>query len=191
MNKTVIKLAKYSVKEIDYDDFSACEIFMRNNPDLLSVDVWSKIKNIKEFKYFFYKYLIDKHENKSTYSIYQIVDNNSRIIGFCGFQLIDKTLLMTETSRGEAMLLFCFLPEIEKTVKKEILTEVIQYGFRNLDLKRQRFIVNVDNEELISFISELNFIKETLLREHYFADNSWHDSFLYAAIDSVYVGIID
>lgn len=185
MNKTIIKLSEYSVKEIDFDDFVACEIFMRSNPELLSFDVLSKLKNINEFKYFFYKYLVDKNDNKSIYSIYQIIDNKSRIIGLCGFQLVDKTLLMTDTGQGESVLLFCFSAEIEKIVKKEILTEVIQYGFENLNLKRQRFVVSVDNKELSSFISELNFIKEALLRAHCFADKDWHDYFLYAAINSV------
>ncbi len=189
MNKTIMKLSEYSVKEIDFDDFAACAIFIRNNPDLLSFDGWGKIKNIEEFNYCFHKYLVEKHENKSIYSIYQIIDNDSEIIGFCGFKLIDKTFLMTAIGQGEAALLFCFSAEIEKIIKKEILSEFIRYGFKKLNLKRQRFLVSVDSEEGISFIAELNFIKEALLREHYFADNGWHDCFLYAAVNSVYPGV--
>ena len=102
MNKTIVNLPGYSVQEIGFDDFATCKIFIENNPELLMSAVWGDIKNINNFKYFFYRYLIGRHEDNYVSFIYQVIDDNSNIIGFCGFRVVDKSVFMVDNNRKEA-----------------------------------------------------------------------------------------
>nr|AIA11009.1 Acetyltransferase (GNAT) domain protein [uncultured bacterium] len=65
----------------------------------------------------------------------------------------------------------------------EALAAVIDYGFTELNLNRIEAFVEPGNEASIKLLEKSDFLKEGLLREHYFKNNEFQDSVVYGLFE--------
>lgn len=64
----------------------------------------------------------------------------------------------------------------------EALGAVIEYGFEKLNLNRIEALVGIGNVPSLRLMEKFNFVKEGVLREHYYASDRFEDSVLFSKL---------
>jgi ribosomal-protein-alanine N-acetyltransferase len=73
-----------------------------------------------------------------------------------------------------------------KGYMKEAMKAVIIHGFEKMDLHRVEAFIGPENEHSLKLVQYFGFQKEGLLREHYYRDNEWSDSFCFSLLRKEY-----
>jgi ribosomal-protein-alanine N-acetyltransferase len=116
------------------------------------------------------------------YQIFDLIEKkNKTVIGSCGFHKWNK-----EHSRSEIGY------EIHKEYQNqgymsEAIKEVINYGFKKMNLNRIEALIDPTNENSIRIVEKNGFKREGILRGHYKNGNEFEDSIMYALIKSDYI----
>ncbi len=115
--------------------------------------------------------------------IFQLVEKSSgKVIGWCGYHTWYETHYRAEigyqisSDSGK-----------RKGYMSEALPAVLDYGFRSMNLKRIEAMVSPSNEASLKLLSGQGFVKEGLMREHYFINGKFEDSFVFSLLEREYV----
>lgn len=135
-------------------------------------------------------YLKEEHKHRNGYSSY----NRSFIL----FLLIDKTSGQTigrcgihnwnvDHRRAE----IGYHMQDENFKRKGLMTEavgaIIKYGFDRMNLQRLEALVSTENIPSLRLMEKYNFVKEGLLRQHYYINNKYEDSLFFSKLYSEYI----
>jgi ribosomal-protein-alanine N-acetyltransferase len=74
-----------------------------------------------------------------------------------------------------------------KGLMAEALGAVIEYGFNKMNLHRIEALVGTNNLPSLRLMEKNNFIREGLLREHYFIADKYEDSALFSKLHQEYI----
>lgn len=74
----------------------------------------------------------------------------------------------------------------QKKLMTEAVEAVIQFGFNQLKLHRIEALVGSNNIPSLKIIENHHFIKEGLLRQHYYISGKYEDSVLYSKLSNEY-----
>ena len=118
----------------------------------------------KSFKFFF---IVEKQSNKT--------------IGWCGYH----TWYVTH-NRAEIGYMLNSDEYMGKGYMTEVLKAVIDYGFNKMNLHRIEAFVGPDNTPSLKLMDSFGFIKEGVLREHYFKNNKMEDSVVFSLLRREY-----
>lgn len=134
-------------------------------------------------------FLKEESKYKNGYSTYNrsfklflIIDNVSNtIIGRCGIHNWNA-----EHKRAE----IGYIMEDEKYKRRGLMSEalgaIIEYGFKKLNLHRIEALVGTGNIASLRLMKKHNFVKEGVLREHYFTDGKYEDSVMFSKLCDEY-----
>jgi [ribosomal protein S5]-alanine N-acetyltransferase len=119
-----------------------------------------------------------------SFKLFLMTDKTSNtIIGRCGIHNWN-----VEHRRAE----IGYVIEDENYKRKGLMTEtldvVIEYGFNKMNLHRIEALVGTGNVPSMRLMEKYNFIKEGLLRQHYFTADNYQDSFMFSKLYSEYIG---
>lgn len=64
----------------------------------------------------------------------------------------------------------------------EALPPIINYGFTQMKLYRMEALISPDNTPSLKLIKKFGFIKEGLLRKHYFTNETFEDSIIFSRL---------
>lgn len=135
-------------------------------------------------------YLKEESKYKNGYSSYNrsfklflIIDKaSSTIIGRCGIHNWN-----TQHKRAE----IGYVMEDERYKRKGLMTEslgaVLEYGFTTLNLHRIEALVGIRNIPSLKLMEKYKFIKEGVLRKHYYEDNKYEDSIIFSKLLDEYM----
>ena len=128
-----------------------------------------------------------KHKNgyscyNRSFILFLLTDKASNtIIGRCGIHNWNAEHRRAEI--GYAM-------TDERYKRKGFMTEaveaVIEYGFSQLNLNRLEGIVGPENIPSLRIMEKFNFIKEGVLRQHYFTNGEFEDSIFFSKLYQEY-----
>ena len=106
-----------------------------------------------------------------------ILKDEDVVIGWCGYHT-------WYTNHNRAELGYVMNDELYKGkgYMKEALRPIIQYGFGKMNLNRIEAYIAEDNIPSYKLLAANGFVKEGLLREHYFTKGRHEDSILYALL---------
>ena len=114
--------------------------------------------------------------------VFQLIEKaTGKVIGWCGyhtwfilhFRAEIGYVLTDESKRGKGFM-------------KEALPFVLNYGFKNMGLKRIEALLAPDNTASMKLITASGFVQEGLLREHYFVNGRLEDSLLFSLLEREY-----
>ena len=113
-----------------------------------------------------------------SFALFQIIDKASMtIIGGCGFHN-----WYPDHRRAE----IGYNLKTDDFKKKGIMTEalkaIIDYGFTTMKLHRIEALVGTENIPSLKLMEKFGFIKEGVLKEHYYIDNTFVDSVLFGKL---------
>ena len=117
-----------------------------------------------------------------SFEYFQIIDKTSmNIIGGCGFhnwyfehrRAELGYALTNENFRGQGIM-------------SEALKVVIDYGFNKMNLHRIEALIGSENIPSLKLMKKFNFIKEGVLRQHYFINNEFEDSNIFSRLKTDY-----
>ena len=75
---------------------------------------------------------------------------------------------------------------IDEKIAPNAINLILDYGFSYLNLNKLWVeIYDIDNKK-ITFFQERNFKKDAVLRDHYFYDGEYHDSFIFSLLRKDY-----
>jgi ribosomal-protein-alanine N-acetyltransferase len=75
----------------------------------------------------------------------------------------------------------------QKGLMTEAVGEVLKHGFTELQLHRIEALVGSHNVPSLSILRKYGFIREGLLREHYYIDGRYEDSIVFSKLNSEYL----
>ncbi len=129
----------------------------------------------------------NKHKNgfssyNRSFKLFLLVDKSSdSIIGKCGIHNWNM-----EHKRAE----IGYVMEDENYKRKGLMSEalgaIIEYGFTKLNLHRIEALVGTGNTASLRIMEKYNFVKEGVLREHYFATGKYEDSVMFSKLVDEY-----
>ena len=113
---------------------------------------------------------------------FQLLDQKSRkIIGWCGYHIWYLDHERAEVGYG------LFGDDYKRQgLMSEAIFPIIEFGFIQMKLNRIEAFISPENIASIKLIDKLNFVKEGLLREHYFENNRVDDSIVYSLLRKEY-----
>jgi ribosomal-protein-alanine N-acetyltransferase len=74
-----------------------------------------------------------------------------------------------------------------KGLMTEAVSAIIDYGFNTLKLQRIEALVGSNNIPSLKIIENNYFVKEGLLRKHYYIDNKYEDSIMFSILYNEYI----
>lgn len=117
---------------------------------------------------------LEKNNEAVTWAI--AVRGNSKLIGTICFWNIKKEHYRAEVG-------YVLHPEYwGKGIMQEVLTAVLQYGFKEMKLHSIEANVNPDNTASIKLLERNKFIREAYFKENYFYDGKFIDSAIYSLL---------
>jgi len=131
------------------------------------------------------EFLKEKNKYENGYTTYnrsfiyfQIIEKDSNtIIGGCGFHN-----WYPDHRRAELGYVITKEEFKRKGIMSEALEVVIDYGFNKLNLHRIEALVGTQNIPSLKLVAKFNFIKEGVLRQHYFVDSQFEDSVMFSKL---------
>lgn len=118
-----------------------------------------------------------------TFLYFQLIEKETdKIIGWCGFHT-----WYIEHKRAEIGYVMTDENFKDKGLMTEAIKPIIEYGFTIMQLNRIEAFVEPENIPSLKLIEKLNFVKEGLLRKHYFKNNRMEDSIVFSILKSEYV----
>jgi ribosomal-protein-alanine N-acetyltransferase len=115
-----------------------------------------------------------------SFEYFQILDTVSMcIIGGCGFHN-----WYFDHRRAELGYSITNENFKRKGIMSEALKAIIDYGFNKMNLHRIEALVGSENIASQKLVGKYNFIKEGVLRQHYFIDGKFEDSVVFSKLKS-------
>jgi len=74
-----------------------------------------------------------------------------------------------------------------KGLMAEALGAMIEFGFNKMNLHRIEALVGTNNVPSLRLMEKNNFIREGLLREHYYIDGKYEDSIMFSILQEEYM----
>ncbi len=107
---------------------------------------------------------------------------SNSIIGRCGIHNWNM-----EHRRAE----IGYVMEHENYKRKGLMTEaldiIIDYGFNKMNLHRMEALVGTGNVPSLRLMEKYNFVKEGLLRQHYYIAGKYEDSIMFSKLNHEYM----
>ena len=69
----------------------------------------------------------------------------------------------------------------------EVLAVIIEYGFTKMNLNRIEALVGSRNIPSLRLMQKYNFVKEGLLRQHFYTSDKYEDSILFSKLYEEYI----
>jgi len=108
---------------------------------------------------------------RKSFFVFQLIEKRgSKVLGWCGYH----TWYVTH-SRAEIGYLISDEGSKQKRYMSEALPLVIEYGFGPMGLKRIEAMLSPDNLASLKLLTSQGFVREGLLRQHYFTNDRWED----------------
>jgi len=76
-----------------------------------------------------------------------------------------------------------------KGLMSEAVKTIIEYGFKELKLNRLEALVGKNNTASLRIIEKNNFVKEGVLKQHYYLNNGFEDSIVFSLLAEDYNGL--
>lgn len=131
-------------------------------------DVYKFIKNINE---------LERSNEAITWAI--TLKNISKLIGTIGFWNITKEHYRAEIG-------YALNPDYQKKgIMQEALINVLDYGFKIMNLHSVEANVNPNNIASITLLEKNNFRREAYFKENYYFNGKFIDSAIYSLISSI------
>jgi len=102
--------------------------------------------------------------------VFAIKTFNDEHIGNTGFYYIDWI-----HRRAEFWILIGEENFLRRGIGSEVLSLMLIYGFHHLNLNRIYLYVGSDNIEAVDLYKKLGFVKEGILKSHYYIENKYID----------------
>lgn len=119
---------------------------------------------------------------RKSFFAFQLIEKASgKVIGWCGYH----TWYVLH-SRAEIGYHLQNESSKRKGFMSEALPAVIEYGFGPMGLKRIEAMVSPANAASLKLLSSQGFVKEGLLRQHYFTNGIWEDSLVLSLLQNEY-----
>jgi len=136
------------------------------------------------------EYLKEESKYKNGYSSYnrsfilfQLIDKGSdNIIGRSGLHNWNA-----EHKRAEIGYLMADESFKMKGLMSEAVESIIDYGFNKMNLHRIEALVGTNNIPSLRIMEKNNFIKEGLLRQHYYIDGKYENSVMFSKLHIEYI----
>ena len=140
------------------------------------------MKTEEEYQSFKKKYDAGLENYRSTFLAFQLIEKDSaKIIGDCSFHTWQKAHSRAEIGYGINDEQYK-----QKGYMSEALRAVLDYGFAEMQLSRIEAYVGTKNIASQKLVTNLGFIKEGLLREHYCNNGVLEDSLVYGLLKKDY-----
>lgn len=131
-------------------------------------------------------YLKEKRKYEKGYTSYnrtqvsfQLIDRESNeIIGMCGYH--NWYMDHKRAELGYAITNEAFKG---KGIMSEACEFIIGYGFQVMNLHRIEALVGTENIPSLKLMEKFDFMREGLLREHYFVNDKFEDSIIFSRIN--------
>jgi [ribosomal protein S5]-alanine N-acetyltransferase len=125
-----------------------------------------------------YKYKNGYSSYNRSFLLFLLTDKSSgSIIGRGGFHNWNL-----EHSRAE----IGYVMEEERFKRKGLMSEavgaIIDHGFRNMNLNRIEALVTLGNVPSVRIMEKYQFVKEGLLRQHYYTAGTYEDTVLFSKL---------
>jgi [ribosomal protein S5]-alanine N-acetyltransferase len=123
---------------------------------------------------------------RSSFKAFLIVEKSSgQVIGKAGFHN-----WATQHSRAEVGYAIYDDADKGKGYMTEALAAIIDFGFMHMRLNRIEAFVGTNNEPSLKLLARFGFVREGVLRSHYFKNNRMEDSVCFSLLQSEYVATI-
>jgi ribosomal-protein-alanine N-acetyltransferase len=106
---------------------------------------------------------------------------NERVIGWCGYHT-----WYVDHARAEIGYALYDDGFKRKGFMSEALASILEYGFREMKLKRVEALIGPDNVASFKTLRKFGFVEEGRLREHYFTNGRYEDSIIFSLLDREY-----
>lgn len=119
---------------------------------------------------------------RTSFKIFLIVEKTSgKVIGRCGYHT-------WYLPHHRAEIGYAIKDETNKRqgFMTEAIGAIIDHGFREMDLNRIEAMVGTQNEASIKTLGKFGFVREGLMRSHYFKNGKMEDSIIYSLLNSEY-----
>ena len=118
-----------------------------------------------------------------SFVLFLLTDKMSgKVIGRCGLHNWNK-----EHKRAEIGYNMIDEDFKQKGLMSEAVNAIIEYGFDQLNLHRIEALVGSNNVPSLKIMEKEGFIKEGLLRQHYYLDGKYEDSLVFSKLLDEYV----
>ena len=165
---------KLLLRKVDKSDFNEI-FFLRSDTRVMKYIERTPAKTSDDaFKFI---EMISKQEKNNLSITWAItLKGNSKLIGtICFWNII------AEHYRAEIG--YVLHPDYwGKGIMQEAITEVINYGFKKMNLHSIEADVNPDNSSSIKLLEKNNFIKEAHFNENYYYEGRFYDSAVYSLL---------
>ena len=110
-----------------------------------------------------------------------VIQYQGQIIGLIGFHKIDRMHARAEVGY--------WLGEDYQGlgIMQQAIPKFLHYGFEALAINKVELLTLTNHERNIRLIEKLNFVKEGVLKEHYFMHDSFHDAVVYRMLKSAFL----
>lgn len=179
MNFKLIETERLLLKGLSPEDMT--EIFEGNlKPEIMKI---LGHRSEADYEKEYLKYKNGYATYNRSFLLFLLVDKTSdKIIGRCGLHNWN-----TDHRRAE----IGYMMEDEDYKKLGLMGEaveaIIDYGFRFLDLHRIEGLVGKENIPSLRLMEKNNFIREGLLREHYYVAGKFEDSIVFSKLREEYL----
>jgi len=117
---------------------------------------------------------------RSRFEVFQLLHKDGlRVLGDCGYHT-----WFPDHCRAEIGYSLMQETDRRKGYMSEAIKEVLNYGFTVMNLNRVEALIAPDNIASLKVVESMGFKQEGTLREHYFTNNRFEDSVLYALLKS-------
>lgn len=130
----------------------------------------------------------NKHKNgyssyNRSFKLFLMIDKTTNlIVGRCGLHNWNE-----EHKRAEVGYAMTNESYKRKGLMTEVLETVIEYGFTKMNLHRIEALVGTENVPSLKLIKKNGFVKEGLLRQHYFLNDKYVDSAVFSKLYSEFI----
>jgi ribosomal-protein-alanine N-acetyltransferase len=120
--------------------------------------------------------------NRSFMLFLMVEKSSDKIIGRCGLHNWNK-----EHKRAELGYNITIEDYKQKGLMTEAVNAIIEYGFNELKLHRIEAMVGSNNIPSLKILEKHSFVKEGVLRQHYFIADKYEDSVVFSKLRNEYM----
>lgn len=115
-----------------------------------------------------------------SFVIFQMIGRDDfRFLGLCGFHTWH-----VDHARAEIGYHIDRESDKNKGLMTEALWKILEYGFETMQLNRVEALLSPNNKASLALIQKFGFVREGLLRSHYFTNGNYEDSAVFSLLAS-------
>ncbi len=139
-------------------------------------------RNESDYQKEYHKYRNGYSSYNKSFLLFLMIDKlTNSVIGHCGFHTWN-----IEHRRAELGYDISEENYKRKGLMSEAIRKIIGYGFDQLNLHRIEALVGIDNIPSLKILAKHNFVREGLLRKHYFINGQYVDSIIFSKLREDY-----